>query len=202
MVNTPPSSQPMPISCKCGHVFAEHLLTNVDVRVWLAQIKTMHCPKCGGGYRKLSLGGVLPQDQQTIAAATRATSDAERAAIWLRSYDTGLSSKCIADVMCANTPSGDYPHDGADFGRCHRLLSLYPTWRARLGKMAGVNVYWAALVARWDEIVVAYTDDLAQKNPRDGIKCYTLMREILGGVEAQDNRIIKMGGGFTLRVGP
>ena len=67
---------------------------------------------------------------------TDVRSDAEKLAAWLAKGDTGLSSETIALRMCG-IPNGRYgicyPHDGDDFGRCYRLLRLYPEWRARLG---------------------------------------------------------------------
>ena len=60
--------------------------------------------------------------------------DAERRAAWLKLYDNGLSSQCIADVMCGWVPGGDrhrdHPRDAGDFGRCERLLTA---WRTRHG---------------------------------------------------------------------
>lgn len=51
---------------------------------------------------------------------------------WYSSDDTGSSSKAIAAFMTGRSSSGDFPWDGGDFGRCHRLLQLIPEWRPRL----------------------------------------------------------------------
>lgn len=175
-------TQHLPMTCKCGHVFLAETLTHVAIDVWVAHMRSLHCPECGAGYKSLSFGGILPVAPEAIAAAKWAPTDAERLSIWLNMHDYGASSRCIADVMCGNPSTNCYPHDPDDFGRCHRLLLLYPEWRARLDEMGAVNKGWAALVAKWDEIVLAYELDLTE--PKTGRRCWDLMRGILTGARA------------------
>lgn len=78
---------------------------------------------------------------------------------WLMSGDTGTSSKTICSVMTgSDTPKfgPDVPHDADDFGRCYRLLQLFPDWRRRLPEVAAVHPKWGPMVAAWDELTALY----------------------------------------------
>lgn len=73
---------------------------------------------------------------------------------WLMSDDTGTSSKTILSVM-TNT-SGHYlgspPADNDDFGRCYRLLLVFPQWRSRLQEVADRFPAWGPMVKAWEEL--------------------------------------------------
>jgi hypothetical protein len=72
-----------------------------------------------------------------------------------RGGDMGLSSNCIADVMIIGMGTGDYPLDGADFGRCYRLLQVFPEWRKRMPEVAKAHPgVWEHLVEAWDALTV------------------------------------------------
>ena len=73
---------------------------------------------------------------------------------WLKSDDTGLSSKFMAHVLYGGPKCEmNYPHDANDFGRCERLLKAcgepepskwldllqYPEWRPWVAKMKGLS---------------------------------------------------------------
>jgi hypothetical protein len=101
-------------------------------------------------------------------------------AAWVSGPDTGLSSKAIFYVM---TGTGDgharaqHPRDPDDFGRCYRLLQLFPQWRARLGEMSLESLAWAGLVAEWDELERLYEEERPTgKAP----KLYRAMRKAYG----------------------
>ena len=98
---------------------------------------------------------------------------------WIRSNDTGVSSKAIWSRMTMlplyDSSSRSAPRDPSDFGRCYRLLLLFPEWRARMGEMAMVTPQWAKMVERWDEMTALYEEEAPTgKAP----KLYDLMREI------------------------
>jgi len=123
---------------------------------------------------------------------------------WLGGDDTGLSSKAIALSALGEMPNGavhKYPHDGSDYGRCHRLLQAAPEAKAGLEKLAkDGGPYWAALAARWDEIQAAYLRDLDRASGhRDETRA--LMRSILRPIEDADSSIIRLGDGVSLRFG-
>jgi hypothetical protein len=171
------------------------MLVEAPVTAWAALLKTTRCPKCDAGGKSILLGRAnVPEPE----AAGGHLSDRERRAQWLNMHDNGLSSEAIADVMAGipfDRSRAAHPHDGADFGRCYRLLVLYPEWRARLHLMQGVSPYWDALVPRWDEIEEAYKADMVTKR---GETCYRLMRAILDPIEKADPRVIRLGGGMTM----
>jgi hypothetical protein len=87
---------------------------------------------------------------------------------WIRSGDTGTSSKTIAFTMVGAiglVARFDAPSDTSDVGRCIRLLDLAAAngedWRARLPEMAEVSPVWAVLVPVWSEIEAAFAEDVA-----------------------------------------
>lgn len=108
---------------------------------------------------------------------------------WLKTGDTGASSKAIAAyILSVGEPTGCYPSDGDDFGRCERLLEAAPYLRKRLGDMAMVNAYWEALVSRWEEIRAA-NDQTA------------LIREIVRPIEDADPAHSRMSSSVSMRMG-
>ena len=119
---------------------------------------------------------------------------------WLGGNDTGVSSKAIALTALGEMPSRPgHPHDGADFGRCHRLLQAAPEARAGLEKLGtDGGPYWGALVARWDEIAAAYVDEI--EGGERG-KTYAVMRSILGPMEDADRAFVGLSPGISMRFG-
>jgi hypothetical protein len=95
---------------------------------------------------------------------------------WLAGGDTGTSSKTIWSVMTGYpVDRHDVPHDPADFGRCHKLLELFPAWRARLPELAARHPMWAGLVEHWDDLTAMYLEELPTgRAPRT----YARMKEL------------------------
>jgi hypothetical protein len=91
---------------------------------------------------------------------------------WLRGDDTGTSSRTIWSVMMRRNILGsfgaDVPHDGADFGRCHRLLQAFPEWKRRLPEVVKRYPAWAALVEHWDEVERLYLEAVAHPGEMRG----------------------------------
>lgn len=81
---------------------------------------------------------------------------------WLLSDDTGTSSKTICAVMIGarievrHWYEHDIPHDAGDFGRCYRLLLLFPEWRQRLPEVAQRFPKWGPMVQAWQELTALY----------------------------------------------
>ncbi len=69
---------------------------------------------------------------------------------WLLSGDTGSSSEAIWHHMMGTKGLKRVwtPADSGDFGRCFRLLRLFPEWRARLGEMRKYPA-WKPIVDVW-----------------------------------------------------
>ncbi|MDC9825692.1 hypothetical protein PRN20_18310 [Devosia sp. ZB163] len=121
------------------------------------------------------------------------TTTIERAAAWIAGRDTGASSKALWATMMGVPSDKSHPHDGDDLGRCIRLLEAVPEWKARIGEMAAVSAYWAALVPHWDELVELHN--------RSGREVYVRMRQLLDPVEAADPKVFRMGKGVTVSFG-
>jgi hypothetical protein len=119
---------------------------------------------------------------------------------WLGGSGVGSSSKVIALTALGAMPKNahwSYPHDGADFGRCHRLLELAPVAKGALATLAeSGGPYWKALVARWPELTASYT-----KEPASHSDIYQLMRSILDPIEKADRSVVRVGPGVTMRFG-
>lgn len=97
---------------------------------------------------------------------------------WLRSDDTGMSSKAMAHHLCGSYAEypNEHPHDPDDFGRCHRFLEAVPTTRERVSEMEKVSPKWKALADHWDELTAIYLEEIPTgKCP----KLYARMKELL-----------------------
>lgn len=80
---------------------------------------------------------------------------------WWKGIDVGLSSAAIFSVFAIHfghearvMAGGAVPRDADDFGRCTRLLALFPHWRPELHRVAIAypDTKWPELIARWAEI--------------------------------------------------
>ena len=116
--------------------------------------------------------------------------DHKAALAWALSRTTGASATAIVAHLCGLPCDGSYPSDSGDFGRCERAMQMIPGLRERLPEMASVNRYWAALVPEWERIRSA---------PEE--RQYDLIQSIIRPAEAKDTRIVRLGGGASLRFG-
>ena len=107
---------------------------------------------------------------------------------WLASRKTGASAMAIFNHLTGRKSDGSYPHDGGDFDRCEGLFSFVPSFRERLGEMAGLNKYWAALVPEWDAI----------KASPDR---YKAIASIVRPIEKNDGSVVRIGENVTIRFG-
>lgn len=98
---------------------------------------------------------------------------------WITGHDTGTSSKAIYRHMkgLPRDPShrDNYPFDPDDFGRCYRLLTLSPDWRARIVEMGRYSTEWAALSLAWDELTALWEEESVGKRAP---KLYARMHEL------------------------
>jgi hypothetical protein len=83
---------------------------------------------------------------------------------WILSSDTGVSSRAIWAVMMGATNvkmtfGFDIPHDPADFGRCYRLLELFPLWKLRLGEVSDLFPKWGPMVREWEKMTALYEEE-------------------------------------------
>lgn len=82
---------------------------------------------------------------------------------WLCCGDTGISSKAIVSVMLGLAPEiilkanwSPYPHDGGDFGRCYKLLKIFPEWKKRINEMGCLGKIWKRIAGAWGELETLY----------------------------------------------
>lgn len=125
----------------------------------------------------------------------------QRVTEWLSGRDVGLSSKTIARQMLGhdNTEIGA-PSDGADLGRCLRLLRLIPEWRERLDEMATVGHVWAALVPHWDELEALLRSEAGDDYNGPAPKTYKRISELTTEARGKDGWV-NLGPGMSIRVG-
>jgi len=130
-----------------------------------------HCVRCGEG---LELG--MPQRVKVFLGTLEVFQKAHRLCQaqgyieptpktpeeWRQGRDVGISSMTIYYVMTGiGAPHRfDVPHDPEDFGRCFRLLNLFPEWRARLSEIAARFPAWTALIQDWTQLEEVYRRDL------------------------------------------
>ena len=145
---------------------------------------------------------------------------------WLLSGDTGTSSKTICAVMTGSElRSTDVPHDNDDFGRCYRLLRMFPEWRARLHEVAEEFPMWGPMVEAWDELTALYegccepngqyTRASYKTNEATASKLYARMQVLIdegriaagwtktgpGCWKGPGVQVVSLGGGASLRHG-
>ncbi len=115
----------------------------------------------------------------------------ERGAEWLKSGNTGASSKTVYNFFISGPPNDPhYPHDAADFGRCAALLEAVPEWESRLPELAAIGgmegEIWAALADTWQTLSARYYaeehDDLTKR-----------IKEIIEPIEKASGRVVKIG---------
>lgn len=123
---------------------------------------------------------------------------------WYAAGDTGSSSKTMAAHLTGRTASGtNYPSDGADLGRCLRLILAIPELRERIPQMAALGKYWSALVANWDDLEKLMIEETGPEfdKHKPAPRTYKLMQSILRPIEDADPRVVRFGPHATLRFG-
>lgn len=166
------NEQKEPMWVHCGDCQHEWVMCYMPMRADLfARFKRVACPMCAS--RKVLVGGI-----------PKPTGEGDPIS-WLANGDTGISSRTIWFVLMGRPiPANDWtdvPHDPADFGRCHRLLAVMPSWRARLGEVAAEYPEWKPLVDHWDELAALYEEELPKGTAP---KMYARMQELRALVEA------------------
>ena len=77
----------------------------------------------------------------------------------------------------------DPPSDPSDFGRCYRLLKLFPDWRPRLDEIAAKHPAWGPMVARWSDMEALWEEE-SIKPDRKAPKLFALMTTLVRQGEA------------------
>jgi hypothetical protein len=127
----------------------------------------------------------------------------DKALAWIVGDDTGASSKTVWAVMMGQQTDRwkSYPSDGGDLGRCLRLLALVPEWKTRMGELAAISPYWAALVEHWPRLEAVMIEETGPDFNRHKVspRTYDLMKKILSPIEEKDRHIIRLGAGASIR---
>ena len=140
----------------CQHVFESEIVTHAPLKVALAALKAVRCPKCRSS--KVGIGGALPGAQEAGGSIT------ERAERWWKLGERGVSSQTIYHVFTGGYVSRkDVPYDPDDFRRCRLLLDLMPEWRRDLGKLSSALPWYAPFVENWDEMDRLYDAELPKR---------------------------------------
>jgi hypothetical protein len=108
-------------------------------------------------FEKLGGGEFRHHASKIREEASNNQSITDKAEKWLRSGDTGASSRAIWRKLTAMPirQTEDYPHDMDDFGRCVRLMDAVPEWRERIPELGGISVRWKAIAENWDKLEAA-----------------------------------------------
>jgi hypothetical protein len=164
-----------------------------------------YCERCGEG---LSIN--LPQPLYIITAAMKAFAEhhgncppgqyhakpAQAPEEWATGRDTGTSSLTIYAAIKGKKGRDrefDIPYDPDDFGRCYRLLKLFPNWRKELDKVIALCPRWKPFVEAWDELTALYEAagwhkfvpwHSTEGMKGDGGKMYHRMKELEKAAEA------------------
>ncbi|MEY0887865.1 hypothetical protein AB7198_03805 [Providencia rettgeri] len=99
---------------------------------------------------------------------------------WLASDDVGVSSRYMASVLSGQfSAPNHYPWDGADLGRCIRLLVAVPELASQLHGMKACSPQWSAVIDNWDKWKELY-------EAGEGKELYQEMKSAYKSIEANE----------------
>ncbi|WP_285317114.1 hypothetical protein [Providencia rettgeri] len=100
-------------------------------------------------------------------------------AAWLASDDVGASSRYMASVLSGQfSDPNHYPLDGADLGRCIRLLVAVPELASQLHKMKACSPQWSAVIDNWDKWKALYEAGKGKKLYQEMKLTYELLKNL------------------------
>lgn len=103
--------------------------------------------------------------------------DTEKIFRYLADRECGLSARAIIYRMNnIEKVYNNHPLDSSDFGRCMRLLSVFPEYRGKLHLMRSVSKEWSLLVDHWVELEKLYATDGLDKS------LYEKMKSLFGSI--------------------
>ncbi|EMT6577833.1 hypothetical protein WMR74_003908 [Providencia rettgeri] len=98
---------------------------------------------------------------------------------WLASDDVGASSRYMASVLSGQfSAPNHYPLDGADLGRCIRLLVAVPELASQLHKMKACSPQWSAVIDNWDKWKALYEAGKGKKLYQEMKLTYELLKNL------------------------
>lgn len=101
-------------------------------------------------------------------------------ASWLRDGERGASSNAMCKrIFGIPADAGkNHPYDPADLRRCLLFLDAVEA-HDKVVLMSDVSEQWGRLVARWNELVALFEEEVAGGSEKAPVT-YALMKEILG----------------------
>lgn len=159
------------------HGFSKKALMAVDIADRIGAVFVIGEPDDLEELRKMD----LPVSDKRLAdhmAASRL--GLPKLASWLRDGERGSSSNAMCKrIFGIPADAGtDHPHDPADLRRCLLFLDAAEA-HGKVGFMLDVSEEWGRLVARWDELVTLFEEEVAGGSGSAPVT-YALMKEILG----------------------
>ncbi|MEQ5728902.1 hypothetical protein AB7360_03390 [Providencia alcalifaciens] len=98
---------------------------------------------------------------------------------WLASDDVGASSRYMASVLSDQFRAPNhYPLDGADLGRCIRLLVAVPELASQLHEMKACSPQWSAVIDNWDKWKELYEAGEGKKLYQEMKLTYESLRDL------------------------
>lgn len=111
------------------------------------------CGQCWAVEEKVRLKARVKELEAEVASLKTHTKHLE----WYRGQDSGISSETIFQVMTGIPVKWtSTPMDSGDFGRCHRMLKLFPEWHSRLCEVSEQFPEWKQLIDNWSRLEVLY----------------------------------------------
>ncbi len=102
---------------------------------------------------------------------------------WRHGPDTGMSSITIWKTLRNGQPPEatdsefGVPHDPDDFGRCSRLLAIFPEGREAITLLGQHHRVWLPFANFWEELEALYQEEAPSGNAP---KLWARMRELAG----------------------
>lgn len=157
-----PATTSLQMRCRdCRGIFDGKMLTNVPINVAVESMKVVHCPHCGAGWKRLSIGqSRTATEDDALRGATADAPIATRAADWHATGEQGLSADAIRRTMTgASTGEFSHPRDVSDLHRCMLLLRRIPEWEERINEMASRSAEWRAIVDVWPKLSACFREE-------------------------------------------
>lgn len=158
------------------HGFSKKALMSADIADKIGASLVIGEPDDLDGLRQLG----LPVSEKRHADYLAATHlGLHKVAMWLRTRERGASSNAMCKrIFGVPEDAGSaYPHDPDDLRRCLLFLDACDA-HDKVPLMADVSTQWACLVARWDDLMVIFREEMAAG--KTAPRTYALIKEAIG----------------------
>lgn len=157
-----PTTTSLQMRCRnCRGLLDGQMLTNVPIGVAVESMKVIHCPHCGAGWKKLSIGQSRTASEDDTLRRVGVDAPVEsRAADWQVTGEQGSSADAIRRTM-TGVSAKEFPHprDVGDLHRCMLLLRRIPEWEVRIDEMASRSAEWRAIAEMWPKLAASFREE-------------------------------------------